>query len=363
MPYLPPGPLTLGALAELLASDEPVRLAPGADWPLAPAAGPAAGPDLLLACATGLGPELPAGLVRRLLLLKAAELSQAPPGATPAAVRRLLDFFSRDVWPVVHTLGARSDQAALAHLCLPLVGLGEVNYQGYRLAAADVLGLFGWEPLPLPAPAEALALLSGQAFTLAYATEALARAEALGRAATHLAPLLPGTVPTLGALPASRQLIEATLLAPPRPAQLHANPTPTPELLSALGQLAQAVAALATDAARRLGQLVAGRPAPAAGYSWQALPQAAASLADTLPRARAASANGAAAEALRTVEIAEQLLGLELLAAAWQPAASGAAEPAALVTFRAHATFVGPGQLLAPALERAARFVREYAWA
>jgi histidine ammonia-lyase len=362
----PTSPLTLTALAELLHSPEPVRLAPEADWPLGPAAKPAPGPDLLLASATGLGAELPPPLVRRLLLLKAAELSQSPPGATPTAVRRLLDFYNRDVWPVVHTLGARSDQAALAHLCLPLLGLGEVSYQGYRLAAADVLGLFGWEPLVLRAPAEAAALLGGQAFTLTYATEALARAEALGRAATQLAPLVPGPRPSLAGLPASRQALETALLTPPRLTQLHADPTPAPELLGALGQLTQTVAALGADAARRTRQLVASLPAPAPGHSLQALPQVAASLADELPpRTRASGPQAAAAEALRTVETAEQLLSLELLVAARALGAGEAsATPPAVAAFRAHATFVptasGP---LTPALLGAARFVREYAWA
>ncbi|WP_254245032.1 histidine ammonia-lyase [Hymenobacter sp. BRD67] len=137
--------------------------------------------NLVMSHACGSGPEVPADLVRRMLLLKAQSLSYGHSGVQVATVKRLLDFFNRDVWPVVYeqgSLGASGDLAPLAHLCLPLLGLGEVNYQGYRLAASDVLSLFGWEPLPLQAK-EGLALLNGTQFMLAYATEALERTQRL----------------------------------------------------------------------------------------------------------------------------------------------------------------------------------------
>jgi histidine ammonia-lyase len=193
-------PLTLATLAALLHSTEPVRLDPAAEPHLAPqlldvAAAPSWLPaNLLLAYTVGTGPELPATLVRRLLLLAAYRLGRTDAAAGPV-VRRLLDFYNREVWPLVYeqgSLGAGHDQIPLAHLALPLLGLGEVNYQGYRLAAADVLELFGWEP-PQVSPVLALGLLSGSDFTLAYATEALERTEHLLRAASTLGAAAPST--------------------------------------------------------------------------------------------------------------------------------------------------------------------------
>jgi histidine ammonia-lyase len=137
--------------------------------------------NLVMSHACGTGAEVPSELVRRMLLLKVQSLSYGHSGVQVATAKRLLDFFNRDVWPVVYeqgSLGASGDLAPLAHLCLPLLGLGEVNYQGYRLAAADVLGLFGWEPIALQAK-EGLALLNGTQFMLAYATEALERTQRL----------------------------------------------------------------------------------------------------------------------------------------------------------------------------------------
>ncbi|MGI4864579.1 MAG: histidine ammonia-lyase [Janthinobacterium lividum] len=137
--------------------------------------------NLVMSHACGTGPEVPTELVRRMLLLKVQSLSYGHSGVQVATAKRLLDFFNRDVWPVVYeqgSLGASGDLAPLAHLCLPLLGLGEVNYQGYRLAASDVNSLFGWEPLKLQAK-EGLALLNGTQFMLAYATEALERTQRL----------------------------------------------------------------------------------------------------------------------------------------------------------------------------------------
>ncbi len=409
MPHLfPHQPLTLAALATLLRSSEAVRLSPEAEQhlaaslPLATSAaeGPAQQPAAILtALAVGTGPELPAALVRRVLLLAAYRLGRAgAPGAVPV-VRRLLDFYSREVWPLVYeqgSLGAGHDQVPLAHLGLPLLGLGEVNYQGYRLAAADVIELFGWE-LPQLSPALALGLLSGSDFTLAYATEALERAEHLLRAAAAVESL--STTPTgpaanLELLDGIRQVVEAACNADAQP------PTSLPELLPlatdstspldhALAQLTQVVAQMGATAARRTAALVA-QPGHLAAVPEQqvgllALPRVAASLvqqcgawasmpdADNTPRAPHGAA--AAQEARRVVELAEQLLGLELLAAAQAldlrhrattPDLGPTPSPAlaqAVAAFRQHVTFAAHDRVLAPDLHRAARFVREYAWA
>ena len=93
----------------------------------------------LPAHACGTGPELPPELVRRLLLLKAHGMSLL--ASNLLIIKHLLNFYNRDVWPVIYEQGAA--ETPLAHLALPLLGRGEVNYQGYRLAAADVLGPVG----------------------------------------------------------------------------------------------------------------------------------------------------------------------------------------------------------------------------
>lgn len=134
--------------------------------------------NLLMSHACGMGAEVPAEVVRLMLVLKVQSLSYGHSGVQLATVKRLLDFYNRGVMPVVYqqgSLGASGDLAPLAHLCLPLIGLGEVMFEGVRLAAKDILHLFSWEPIELQAK-EGLALLNGTQFMSAYGTALLARA-------------------------------------------------------------------------------------------------------------------------------------------------------------------------------------------
>ncbi|WP_400191264.1 histidine ammonia-lyase [Hymenobacter sp. B81] len=141
--------------------------------------------NLMMSHACGTGGEVPAELVRLMLLLKAQSLSYGHSGVQRATVQRLLDFYNRGILPIVYqqgSLGASGDLAPLAHLCLPLIGLGEVSYEGYRLQAADALHLFSWQPIELQAK-EGLALLNGTQFMLAYAVHTTLRARRLLEAA------------------------------------------------------------------------------------------------------------------------------------------------------------------------------------
>ncbi|MDO7877696.1 histidine ammonia-lyase [Hymenobacter sp. ASUV-10] len=147
--------------------------------------------NLVMSHACGTGAEVPQELVRLMLFLKVQSLSYGHSGVQVATAERLLAMYNREMYPVVYeqgSLGASGDLAPLAHLCLPLLGMGEVNYQGYRLQAEDALGLFSWEPLHLQAK-EGLGLLNGTQFMLAYAVDGILRAQRLAAAADVIAAL------------------------------------------------------------------------------------------------------------------------------------------------------------------------------
>ena len=347
-------PLSLAALAATLSGGEPPRLPPASAN-----AGPPADPALaeaaahqLLAHACGTGPEVPPELVRRMLLLKAHGLSLIP--GNYLILKRLLDFYNRDVWPVIYEQGAA--ETPLAHLALPLLGLGEVNYQGYRLAAADVLGLFGWEPLALSTE-ENQTLLAGDTFALAYATEALERAAPALRASEVIAALSTAEPAPAATLTDIARVVEAACNAP----------APATGLSQVFKQLTVTLATAGTASARRTGKLLSATEP--ADPSLAALPAVAASLAAASQRL-AAPAEPAPAEVRRVVENTELLLGLELLAAAQRlevpqaGAADAAAGPgaAAVAAFREVVTFVPHYRVLSPDLLRAAGFVRAYDW-
>lgn len=127
--------------------------------------------NLVKSHAAGMGDTVPPEVVRLMLLLKIQSLSYGHSAVREVLVDRLIDFYNADVLPVVFelgSLGASGDLAPLAHLSLPLVGLGEVWFQGQRTPAALVLEKMGWQPLTFKAK-EALALLNGTQFSAAYA--------------------------------------------------------------------------------------------------------------------------------------------------------------------------------------------------
>jgi len=127
--------------------------------------------NLVVSHAAGTGDPVPPEVVRIMLLLKIQGLSYGHSGVREVIVERLIEFYNADVWPVVFelgSLGASGDLAPLAHLSLPLIGLGEVWHDGRRQPADVVLQQHDWPPLTFQAK-EALALLNGTQFSAAYA--------------------------------------------------------------------------------------------------------------------------------------------------------------------------------------------------
>ena len=101
--------------------------------------------NLVMSHACGTGEMVPEEIIRLMLLLKVQSLSYGNSGVQVVTVQRLIDFFNNDVLPVVYnqgSLGASGDLAPLANLMLPLLGLGEVHYQGKIIPAEKVLTQF-----------------------------------------------------------------------------------------------------------------------------------------------------------------------------------------------------------------------------
>lgn len=139
--------------------------------------------NLVMSHACGSGDTVRPEIVKLMLLLKIQCLSYGHSGAQLITVQRLADMFNNDVIPVVYqqgSLGASGDLAPLAHMCLPLIGLGEVWYKGERRGSADVWKELGWEPITLKSK-EGLALLNGTQFMGAHAVWSLLKAERLSR--------------------------------------------------------------------------------------------------------------------------------------------------------------------------------------
>lgn len=134
--------------------------------------------NLVKSHACGTGDEVPEEIVKIMLLLKIQSLSYGHSGVQLQTVERLVDFYNNDILPVIYTqgsLGASGDLAPLAHLSLPLLGEGEVNYEGFRQPSAKVLEKMGWKPIVLQSK-EGLALLNGTQFMSSYGSYILLKA-------------------------------------------------------------------------------------------------------------------------------------------------------------------------------------------
>ena len=137
--------------------------------------------NLVKSHACGTGDEVPHEIVKLMLLLKIQSLSYGHSGVQLETVERLVTFYNNDVLPVIYTqgsLGASGDLAPLAHLSLPLLGEGEVYYNGFRQPAHKVLESLGLKPLVLKSK-EGLALLNGTQFMSAYGVYSLIKASKL----------------------------------------------------------------------------------------------------------------------------------------------------------------------------------------
>lgn len=134
--------------------------------------------NLVKSHSCGTGDEVPNEVVKLMLLFKIQSLSYGHSGIQLETVERLIDFYNNDILPIVYTqgsLGASGDLAPLAHLSLPLIGEGEVYFEGKKVKSSVVLKQFNWEPIVLKSK-EGLALLNGTQFMSAYGVHILMKA-------------------------------------------------------------------------------------------------------------------------------------------------------------------------------------------
>ncbi|TCZ68075.1 histidine ammonia-lyase [Flaviaesturariibacter aridisoli] len=132
---------------------------------------------ILQSHSVGVGDPIPAEVAKLMLICKVQALVQGFSGVQLSTLERIIWHIENDVIPVVPekgSVGASGDLAPLAHLCLPLIGLGEVYHKGVRKPSAEVLQAEGLEPIAL-GPKEGLALINGTQFILAFALKGVQR--------------------------------------------------------------------------------------------------------------------------------------------------------------------------------------------
>ena len=145
--------------------------------------------NLIKSHACGMGDEVPADIVKLMMALKIKSLSYGHSGVQTSTVERLVDMYNNNVLPVIYTqgsLGASGDLAPLSHLSLPLLGLGEVSFNGIKMPASEALASLNWKPLSLQSK-EGLALINGTQFMTSYGMYSLLQADRLMKWANIIA--------------------------------------------------------------------------------------------------------------------------------------------------------------------------------
>lgn len=127
--------------------------------------------NLLISHSVGVGNHIDSEIAKLMLIFKVQSLAKGYSGVQVQTVKRILWHVEEDIIPCVPeqgSVGASGDLAPLAHLFLPLIGLGSVNYQGETLPTDRLFEILGIEPIFL-GPKEGLGLINGTQFMSAHA--------------------------------------------------------------------------------------------------------------------------------------------------------------------------------------------------
>ena len=141
--------------------------------------------NILLSHAVGTGPAFDTATTRAIMLIRANTLAAGHSGIRVGTLQRLLDMLNHAIHPIIPSkgsLGASGDLAPLAHMALPLIGEGSVEYQGDEMPAEKAFQLAGIQPVTLAAK-EGLALTNGTSVMCAQGALGVKWAELLSHTA------------------------------------------------------------------------------------------------------------------------------------------------------------------------------------
>lgn len=133
--------------------------------------------NLLISHSVGTGEPISDELAKLMMIFKVHSLAKGFSGIAVETLKRIMWHIDHDVIPVVPSqgsVGASGDLAPLAHLFLPLIGLGKVRIEGRELSAEKMLAKYRLKPIVL-GPKEGLALINGTQFMLAHGVKIVER--------------------------------------------------------------------------------------------------------------------------------------------------------------------------------------------
>ncbi len=119
--------------------------------------------NLIISHTCAMGEPYETRYVRAAMLLRCNALSRGNSGIRLETIQTMIDMLNAGIHPVIPqkgSLGASGDLAPLSHIALALIGLGDVEYKGDTVPAAEAMAKEGITPVVLAAK-EGLALNNG----------------------------------------------------------------------------------------------------------------------------------------------------------------------------------------------------------
>lgn len=135
--------------------------------------------NILVSHAVGVGEPFDIPTTRAIMLIRANTLSRGHSGIRLTTLQLLVDMLNAGIHPVIPekgSLGASGDLAPLAHMALPIIGEGKVEYQGEMMSGAEAFKRAGLKSITLAAK-EGLALTNGTTIMTAMGVLQTLRAE------------------------------------------------------------------------------------------------------------------------------------------------------------------------------------------
>jgi histidine ammonia-lyase len=129
--------------------------------------------NILKSHSVGVGEPISSAIAKLMLVLKAHSLAKGYSGIAASTLERIVWHIEHNAIPIVPSqgsVGASGDLAPLAHLFLPLIGLGKVTYQGKTITTQELFEIADLQPIEL-GPKEGLALINGTQFIAAHAVK------------------------------------------------------------------------------------------------------------------------------------------------------------------------------------------------
>lgn len=146
--------------------------------------------SMLRAHEGGLGPPLPAPVVRAATLVRICGIAQGGAGATPAMPETLVAMLNAGVTPIVPSTGSvgAGDLSPMASIGLVAIGEGRAEYRGEPMSGGEALRRAGIEPFVL-GPKDGLTLMSANGISIGQAALVAARIQQVAALADTVAAL------------------------------------------------------------------------------------------------------------------------------------------------------------------------------